>query len=54
MKRFKKFKTIALIGMGGSILGAEAVNNFLGKKIKKRIYFFNDLNENTISNFKKK
>ena len=53
IEKFKKFKTIALIGMGGSILGAEAVNNFLRKKIKK-IYFFNDLNENTISNFKKR
>ena len=54
LKRFKKFKTIALIGMGGSILGAEAISNFLGKKIKKKVYFFNDLNENKISNFKKK
>ena len=54
LKKFKKFKTIALIGMGGSILGAEAVNNFLGTKIKKKIYFFNDLNENKISDFKKK
>ena len=40
--------------MGGSILGAEAISNFLGKKIKKKVYFFNDLNENKISNFKKK
>ena len=31
LKKFKKFKTIALIGMGGSILGAEAINNFLEK-----------------------
>ena len=32
LKKFRKFKTIVLIGMGGSILGAEAINNFLKKK----------------------
>ncbi len=54
LQKFKKYKTIALIGMGGSVLGLEAINNFLEKKIKKRIYFFDDLNENKIKNFKKK
>jgi glucose-6-phosphate isomerase len=54
LKNFKKFKTLALIGMGGSILGAEAIYNFLEIKIKKRVYFFNDLDENKITNFKKK
>ena len=53
IKKFRKFKTIAIIGMGGSILGAEAIYNFLNKKIKKRVYFFNDLNEKKIKNFKK-
>ena len=54
LKKFKKFKTIAIIGMGGSILGAEAIQCFFKKKIKKNFYFFNDLNEEKISNFKKK
>ena len=54
LNNFKKFKTIALIGMGGSILGAEAIYNFLQEKIKKRIYFFDDLDEVKITNFKKK
>ena len=54
INNFKKFKTIALIGMGGSILGAEAIYNFLQEKIKKRIYFFDDLDEVKITNFKKK
>ena len=54
LKRFKKFQKIALIGMGGSILGTEAIYNFLQKKIKKKIYFFDDLNENKITNFKKR
>ena len=54
IKKFRKFKTIAIIGMGGSILGTEAIYNFLNKKIKKRVFFFNDLNEKKIKNFKKK
>ena len=54
LKKFKKFKTLALIGMGGSILGAEAIHNFFKKKIKKKVYFFNNLDETKISNFKKK
>ena len=53
-KKFKKFKTIAIIGMGGSILGAEAIHDFLKIKIKKKIYFFDNLDLNKISNFKKK
>ena len=40
--------------MGGSILGAEAINNFLEKKIKKKIYFFDNLDVKKISKFKKK
>ena len=39
--------------MGGSILGAEAINNFLEEKIKKKIYFFNNLNTKKISTIKK-
>ena len=54
LQKFKKFKTIALIGMGGSILGSEAINNFLQKKIKKKVYFFNNLDTLKISEFKKK
>ena len=53
LSRFKKFKKIALIGMGGSILGSEAIYNFLGKKIKKKIYFFNNLDNEKLLNFKK-
>ncbi len=54
LKKFKKFKTIALIGMGGSILGSEAVKNFLEEKVKKKIYFFNDLDQKKILDIKKK
>ena len=55
LKKFKKFKSIAIIGMGGSILGIEAIYNFLKKKkIKKKIYFFDDLNDSKVFEFKKK
>lgn len=54
LNKFRKFKSIAVIGMGGSILGTEAIYNFLGEKIKKKVYFFNDLNIENITNFKKK
>ena len=52
LNRFKKFKTIAIIGMGGSILGAEAIHQFLKHKIKKKIYFFNNLDSAKIMNIK--
>ena len=54
LKRFKKFKSIIVIGMGGSILGVEAIYSFLEKKIKKKIYFFNDINTKKIFDLKKK
>ena len=54
LKRFSKFNNLAIIGMGGSILGSEAIYNFLKKKIKKKIYFFDDINFQKILKFKKK
>ena len=53
LKRFSKFNNLVIIGMGGSILGSEAIYGFLKKKIKKKIYFFDDINEQKISKFKK-
>ncbi len=54
LKKFKKFHKIAFIGMGGSILGVEAVYNFFQLKITKKIYFFNNIDEKKIISFKKK
>ena len=54
LNKFKKYKSIAVVGMGGSILGTEAIYNFLKKKIKKKVYFFNDLNLQKIISFKEK
>ncbi len=53
LKKFKKYNKIALIGMGGSILGSEAIYYFFKEKIKKKFYFFNDLNEKEIIDLKK-
>ena len=46
ISRYKKFSNIRIIGMGGSILGSEAIYNFLKKKIKKKLTFVNNLNSN--------
>ncbi len=54
LKRFKKFQNIAIIGMGGSVLGSEAIYEALRKKIKKKVYFFNDVDIEKILDFKKK
>ena len=54
LKKFKRFKNIAILGMGGSVLGSKAIYKFLEKKIKKKIYFFDNLQENKIKEFKKK
>ena len=34
LKKLKKFRLINLIGMGGSILGAKAINSFMRSKVK--------------------
>ncbi len=44
IKKYKNYKNINLIGMGGSILGTEAIYDFLNFKVKKKINFFNNLN----------
>jgi len=44
INKFKnKFSSINLIGMGGSILGTKAIYNFLNHKVKKKIYFYDNL-----------
>ena len=54
INKFQKYKKIVIIGMGGSILGSEAIYNFFKNKIKKKVYFLNDIDENKISDLKKK
>ncbi len=45
-KKYKRYKEIRLIGMGGSILGAKAIHSYLHHKIKKNFYFIDNLNSN--------
>ena len=47
----KKYNKIRLIGMGGSILGTKAIFNFLDFKLKKKLYFFDNLNPK-LNNYK--
>ena len=48
-----KFQSVVIIGMGGSILGTEAIYYFSRFKIKKKFYFLNDINVEKISILKK-
>ena len=43
IKSFKKYQEVNLIGMGGSILGAEAIYDFLKHKVSKKFSFYNNL-----------
>ena len=54
LKKFKKFKNIAIIGMGGSSLGTKAIFSFLEDKIKKNLFFLDNLNLTELQNFEKK
>ena len=51
---FKKYDEYNLIGMGGSILGAQAIYDFLSHKIKKKFFFYNNLQNIRITKSNKK
>ena len=51
--KFKKFNHVKIIGMGGSILGAESIYYFLKNKIKKNFFFYNNLQSKVNINDKK-
>ena len=52
-KKFKNFKKIIVIGMGGSILGSQAVYSFLNSKIKKDFLFIDNLDQKSLTKIKK-
>jgi glucose-6-phosphate isomerase len=54
LKKFLKYKSIILIGMGGSVLGAKAIYSFLEQKIKNNFIFIDNLDQTTIEQIKKK
>ena len=51
--KYKKFRNFNIIGMGGSSLGIEAIYNFLSFKIKKKFYFYNNIDSNKFLKKKK-
>ena len=53
VKKFSKYKNIIIIGMGGSILGTKSIYSFFKKKIKKEVFFFDNLDLNLNNNYKK-
>ena len=53
VRQFSKYKNIIIIGMGGSILGTKSIYSFLKKKIKKNVFFFDNLDSDLNSKFKK-
>ena len=52
--KYKKGSNFRVIGMGGSSLGANAIYDFLKKKIKKNFLFFDNLQNKTKVKNKKK
>ncbi|MDA9667339.1 glucose-6-phosphate isomerase [Candidatus Pelagibacter sp.] len=52
--KYKKATNFRIIGMGGSSLGANAIYDFLKKKIKKNFLFFDNLQTNIKVDNKKK
>ena len=53
LKKFSKYENIVLIGMGGSILGTKSIYSFLKTKIKKKVFFFDNLDANLYLQFNK-
>ena len=53
VKKFSKYENIILFGMGGSILGTKSIYSFLREKIKKKIFFFDNLDVDLHNKFKK-
>ena len=54
IQKYKKFYNLRIIGMGGSILGTEAICSFLKHKIKKNIFFVNNINNKNLKLNEKK
>ena len=53
VKKFSKYRNIVVIGMGGSILGTKSIYSFLKKRIKKEVFFFDNLDLNLSLKYKK-
>ena len=53
IKKFNKYKNVIIIGMGGSILGSKAIYSFFKDRIKKKVFFFDNLDANLHLQFNK-
>ena len=53
IKNFSKYKNIVVVGMGGSILGTKSIYSFFKTKVKKKIFFLDNLDENLHNQFLK-
>ena len=53
LSKYKKFNTVIIIGMGGSLLGSKAIYSFLKHKIKKNFIFFDNIDEKKIYELRK-
>jgi glucose-6-phosphate isomerase len=53
IKKFSKYQNIIIIGMGGSILGTKSIYSFFKKKIKKKLFFFDNLDSSLHNKYKK-
>jgi len=53
VKKFSKYKNIVIIGMGGSILGTKSIYSFFKNKIKKKVFFFDNLDLDLNLTYKK-
>jgi len=53
LNKYSKYKNIIIIGMGGSILGTKSIYSFLKQKIKKEVFFFDNLDLNLNLKYRK-
>ena len=53
INKFSKYKNIIVIGVGGSILGTKSIYSFFKKKIKKNVFFFDNLDLDLNLKYKK-
>ena len=51
--KFLKYKNIIIIGIGGSILGTKSIYSFFKYKIKKNVFFLDNLDSDLNYNLKK-
>ena len=53
LKNFRKYEKVIVIGMGGSILGSQALYSFLKRKIKKEFIFLKTIDSEKLHEIKK-